>query len=153
MAARPRLQHLPDPVGWRDQLAECFRTIERRWLDKVLAGAAIVSSGSDDGRHEYVQHYRNVGNFLAHFEVRCFITPEEARTMREAWIRTEAELRLYRLPPVERRELLLDPTDGPQRFVTPRRRLQMLREIDVEALKNKWESTLSQAKPRRGEPR
>jgi hypothetical protein len=152
MVARPRL-HLPDPVGWRDQLAECFRTIERRWLDKVLAGAAIVSSRSDDGRHEYVQHYRNVGNFLAHFEVRCFITSEEARTMREAWIRTEAELRLYRLPLERRWGLLLDPEDGPQRFLSLKRRLQMLREIDVDVPKHKRESPLSLAKPRRGEPR
>jgi hypothetical protein len=119
----------------------------------AVAGGGLVSSRSDDGRHEYARHYRNVGNFLAHFEVRCFITPEEARTMREAWIRTEAELRIYRLPPEERRELLHDPTDGPQRFLTPKRRLQMLREVEVDVPKNKRESPLSLAKPRRGEPR
>ena len=151
MAAELRSQRLADPAGWYDQLAECFRAIERRWLDKALTGAAIVSSRSDDGRHEYAQHFRNVGNFLAHFEVRCFITPEEARTMREAWIRTEAELRLYRLPPEGRRALLLDPEDGPQRFLTLKRRLRMLREIDVDVQKR--ESLLSLVKPRRGEPR
>jgi hypothetical protein len=92
--------------------------------------AAIVSSRSDDAKHEYAQHYRNVGNFLANFEVRCFVPPEEARILREAWVRTEAELRLYRLPPERRRALLVDPEDGPQRFLTLKRRLQMLREID-----------------------
>jgi hypothetical protein len=66
MAAELRSQRLPDPIGWYDQLAKCFRAIERRWLDKALTGAAIVSSRSDDGRHEYAEHYRNVGNFLAH---------------------------------------------------------------------------------------
>jgi len=41
----------------------------------------------------------------------------------------EAELCISRLPPEQRRAQLLDPTDGPQRFLTLKRRLQMLREI------------------------
>jgi hypothetical protein len=121
----------PTPtVAWSDQLAACCRTIERRWLDKTLAGAAIVSARSNDAKHEYVQHYRNVSGFLAYFETVCVISHAEALEMRRAWVRTEAELRLYRLPPGQRRAQLLDPSDGPQRFLTLERRRRMLREIE-----------------------
>jgi hypothetical protein len=92
--------------------------------------AAIVSACSDDAKHEYVQHYRNVSGFLAYFETVCVISHAEALEMCKAWVRTEAELRLYRLPPEQRRAVLLDPQGGPQRFLPLRRRLQMLREID-----------------------
>jgi hypothetical protein len=102
--------------------------IERRWLDRTLMCAAVVSARSDDGNHEYVQHFRNVGAMIATAETRRTISHDEAREIRQAWIRSEAELRLYQLPPERRRALLLDPEDGPQRFLTPRRRLQMLRE-------------------------
>ena len=91
-------------------------------------GAAVVSARSDDSNHEYVQHFRNVGALIATAETRCTISRDEACKMRRAWVRTEAELRLRLLSPERRRALLLDPEDGPQRFLTPRRRLQMLRE-------------------------
>ncbi len=132
MAVALRSQRVADPIAWRDQLAASFRTMERRWLDKILAGAAIVSAHSDDANHEYAQHYRNVAGFLAYFETVCVISHEEALEMRKAWVRTEAELLLNRLPPERRRAALLDPTDGPQRFLTLKRRAQMLCEIDDE---------------------
>jgi hypothetical protein len=132
MAAALRPQRLADPIGWRDQLAACFRRIERRRLDKTLAGAAIVSARSDDANHEYVEHYRNVAGFLAHFETVCVISRGEASEMRKTWVRTEAELRIRRLPLEQRRALLLDPQDGPQRFLTLKRRARMLHEIDDE---------------------
>ncbi len=132
MAAALCPQRLADPTGWQDQLGACFRTIERRWLDKTLVGAAIVSARSDDANREYAQHYRNVAGFLAYFETVCVISHEEALEMRKAWVRAEAELLLYRLPPEKRRTVLLDPTDGPQRFLTLKRRAQMLCEVDDE---------------------
>jgi hypothetical protein len=106
-------------------MQEPFRIIKRRNLAQMLLGAAHVSAERDD---EYAQHFRNAGIMIANAEVLCVINHDEAFTMRRAWVRTECELRLYRLPPERRRAVLLDPEDGPQRFLTPRRRLQMLRE-------------------------
>jgi len=140
----------PDPIEWHEHLAERFRTIERRWLGRTLMGAAIVSAQSNDAEHEYARHYKNVSGFLAHFETMCFISRDEAETMRKAWVRAEAELCIRRLPPEQRRAQLLDPTDGPQRFLTLECRLQMLREIDADA-PNQWREPLSEAEPRRGE--
>jgi hypothetical protein len=125
-----RSQRLPNPIGWRDQLGEGFRAIERRWLEAMLGGAARVSARSNDDSHEYIRHLRNVGTMIANAETLCVINHEDARLMRQAWVRREAELCLYTLAPEERRALLLDPTDGPQRFLTLKRRTQMLREID-----------------------
>jgi hypothetical protein len=94
----------------------------------MLMGAAVVSARSNDENEEYLQHFGNVGAMIATAEARCTISHDEASEMRRAWVRTEAELRISLLPPERRRALLLDPEDGPQRFLTPRRRLQMLRE-------------------------
>jgi hypothetical protein len=60
------------------------------------------------------------------------ITVLDGDKVRREWVRLEAEFRLYKLPPRERGEALVNPSDGPQRFLTPKRRLRMLREIDDE---------------------
>jgi hypothetical protein len=131
MPATHSSQRSPNPIGWQEQLGEDFRAIERRWLEAMLGGAARVSAGSNDDTAVYLRHYRNVSTMIANAETLCVINHEDARLMRQAWVRREAELCLYRLPPEERRALLLDPTDGPQRFLTLKRRTQMLREIDA----------------------
>jgi hypothetical protein len=129
MPAKPRSQHLPDQIGWHDQLAECFCAIRRRVLERMLAGAAYISAHSD---HEgCVQHHRNVSVMLANAKALCVISHSEAQAAGWNWVRTEAEIWLYTLSPVTRRTQLLDP-EGPQRFLTLKRRTQMLREIDDE---------------------
>jgi len=111
------------------ELGDCFRVIERRKLKRMLVGAACASASCDD--EEYAQHCRAVNNaLLAVARARCVITQEEGLAEGRAWLRAVAEMWLYMLPPEERREALLDP-DGRQRFLTLKRRTQMLREIDA----------------------
>jgi hypothetical protein len=117
-------------MAWSDQLAACCRTIERRALDKMLLGAAHISAHSDDDH--FVQHYRNVSTMLANAEALCVLSHDEARAAARTWVQTESEMYLYRLPPGQRRAQLLDPSDGPQRFLTLERRRRMLREIDAD---------------------
>jgi hypothetical protein len=113
-------------------IGECFRAVERHRLDRMLAGAAYVAAATEDVE-EYQRHCRNVGILTANAEARCVIGHDEADELRKDWVRGWAELRLYALPPHERCKALVNPDDGPQRFLSLRRRLQMLREIDKAA--------------------
>jgi hypothetical protein len=113
-------------------LAERFRAIERHRLDRMLAAVAYVAAATDDNT-EYRQHCRAVGILTANAAARCVISHDEAHELRREWVRAEAELRLYALPPQERCKALVNPDDGAQRFLSLRRRPQMLREIDKAA--------------------
>jgi hypothetical protein len=115
--------------SWDHDLLECFRAVERHRLDRILVAAAIVCSRAED----YLQHFRAVGGLLARAETRCLIEHDEAVRGRRAWVSHEAELRLRTLPPRQRRAALLDPQPGPAVFISLRRRLKMLQEIDAAA--------------------
>jgi hypothetical protein len=67
----------------------------------------------------------------------CTIDHSWRQGFLDAWIRTEARFWLYQLPPAARRETLLDPAPGPQRFVPLAIRREMLAEIDVETRRAK----------------
>jgi hypothetical protein len=62
---------------------------------------------------------------------------EERQPTLAGWIRTEAMFWLYNFEPAVRREKLLDPNEGPQRFLALRTRCEMLREIDEELRRGK----------------
>jgi hypothetical protein len=111
--------------------AECFHAVERHRLNRVLAAAACVASGTGDVE-EYRKHCRNIAIVTANAEVRCVVGHAEAHELRREWVRAEAELHLYALPPARRRDALLDPAAGPQRFIPLRKRRKMLAEIDEE---------------------
>jgi hypothetical protein len=108
--------------------AECFRAIERRRLDRLVAGAAHVAAAADDDEHE--QHCRNVGTLIANAETRCMIDHTEAQELRRWWVSAWAELRLRYMSPERRRDALLDPDPETERFLTFERRLEMLEETD-----------------------
>jgi hypothetical protein len=109
-------------------IAEGFRDLERRRLGRTLLAAAHHARGDD-----YKQHFLNAGALIALAATRCVVTQEEAAQLRKEWCATEGELMLRTLPAALRRRLLLDPTPGSASFITPRRRLLMLREIDEAA--------------------
>jgi hypothetical protein len=111
--------------------AECFHAVERRRLNRVLAAAACVASATDDVEN-YRQHCCNIAILTANAEARCVIGHDEASELRREWVRAEVELHLYKLAPARRRDALLDPAAGPQRFVLLRKRRKMLTEIDEE---------------------
>jgi hypothetical protein len=119
---------LIDPT-WQTSVRDCFCTIEQRRLNTLLAGAAIVCARSDD----FQPHFDNVGSMIATAEARCIITHDEARHGRRAWVINEAELWLLTSPSKQRRARLLDPSPGPQAFIPPRRRLEMIRDLDKAA--------------------
>jgi hypothetical protein len=126
------------------QLAECFQTIARRALCMRLHEAArIAARGDPNGRIEedHVQAYKralaDVCAILDQAVTLCTIDHAWRQGFLDAWIRTEARFWLYQLPPAARREKLLDPAPGPQRFVPLALRREMLAEIDVEARRAK----------------
>jgi len=116
----------PAPVMARlADLGDCLREIARRKLQKMLLGAAVISARSEDN----AIHCRHVGLMLANAKTLCVIGHEEAHAEARLWVGAEAEMYLSSLPPEERRETLLDPGEGPQRFISLKRRAQMLSEI------------------------
>jgi hypothetical protein len=123
---------------------ECFREIARRTLGITLREAARTAARDDpNGRtgEDHVQAYKralgDVCNALDTAVALCTIHYEERQGALDAWIRTEARFWLYQFPPAARREQLLDPAPGPQRFLTLWTRREMLREIDDEARRGK----------------
>jgi hypothetical protein len=120
-----------DAPNWRSSACDCFRAVERRALNKMLLGAAHISAHSDDDH--FAQHYRNVSIMLANAEALCVLSHDESRAAARTWVQMESEMYLYRLPPGQRRAQLLDPSDGPSRFLTLERRRQMLRDLDEAA--------------------
>jgi hypothetical protein len=130
--------HLPIPSRWDRELCECFRMIARRALRaKLVELARIASRGVPNVTAEQnVDGFRgrlaNVSAVLDHAVAACVIDHEQKQLLLDAWIRTEAMYWLYNFPLAERRERLLDPAPGPQRFLALRTRCEMLREIDEE---------------------
>jgi hypothetical protein len=123
---------------------ECFREIARRALGVRLREAArIAARGDPNGRtgEDHVQAFKRalaeVCTTLDQAVALCTIDHAWRQGALDAWIRTEATFWLYQLPPSARREKLLDPAPGPQRFVTLRTRREMLAEIDDEARRGK----------------
>jgi hypothetical protein len=113
-------------------IAECFRAVERHRLDRILVAVAYVAAATD-GDEEYRQHCRSVGILTANAAARCVVGHDEAHELRREWVRAEAELRLRTLPLRQRRAALLDPQPGPAAFISLRRRLKMLQELDAAA--------------------
>jgi hypothetical protein len=130
--------HIPMPDGWDRELSGCFRMIARRALRAKLMEAARIASRGDAGLSEQ----ENVDGFKGRLESVCamldhavaasVIDHDQKQLLLDSWIRTEAMFWLYNFPPPARREKLLDPAPGPQRFLSLRTRCQMLREIDEE---------------------
>jgi hypothetical protein len=123
---------------------ECFREIARRALCMKLHEAArIAARGDPNGRTEedHVQAYKralaDVCAALDQAVALCTIDHSWRQGFLDAWIRTEARFWLYQLPPAARRETLLDPAPGPQRFVPLALRREMLAEIDDETRRAK----------------
>jgi hypothetical protein len=130
--------HLPIPSRWDRELCECFRMIARRALRaKLVELARIASRGDSDlSGQENVDEFRrrlaNVSAMLDQAALSSVIGIDERQPLLDGWIRIEAMFWLYNFPLAERRERLLDPAPGPQRFLALRTRCEMLREIDEE---------------------
>jgi hypothetical protein len=131
-------RHLPMPSGWDHQLCDGSRMIARRALRaKLVELARIAARGTPNVTAEqYVDQFRrdlaDVSAILDHAVAACVIDLDERQPTLDGWIRTEAMFWLYNFEPEARREKLLDPAPGPQRFLALRTRCQLLREIDEE---------------------
>jgi hypothetical protein len=112
-------------------LAECYRTIAKQALRARLHELARITA-ADPSVDAYRRSLANVCAMLDQAVALCTIELVERQGLIDAWIRTEAKFWLCRLPPEKRREKLLDPKPGPQRFIALRTRCEMLREIDDE---------------------
>jgi hypothetical protein len=130
--------HIPMPDGWDRELSGCFRMIARRALRaKLVELARIAARGVPNVTAEqnvdgFKRRLANVSTMLDHAVTATVIDHEQKQLLLDAWIRTEAMYWLYNFPLAERRERLLDPAPGPQRFLALRTRCEMLREIDEE---------------------
>jgi hypothetical protein len=128
--------HLPIPSTWDRELCDCYRMIARRALRaKLVELARTAARGTPNvSAEQNVERFRrdlaDVSAMLDHAVAACVIGLEERQPTLDGWIRTEAMYWLYNLPPAARREKLLDPAPGPQRFLALRTRCQLLREID-----------------------
>jgi hypothetical protein len=100
-------------------LAECYRTIAHQALRARLRELARMTA-ADPSVDAYRRSLANVCAMLDQAVVLCTIELGERQSLIDAWIRTEAKLWLCRLPPAKRREKLLDPKPGPQRFIALR---------------------------------
>jgi hypothetical protein len=114
------------------------RVVARRALQSRLVGAAKISARGIPGTEEqnveeFRRHLANVCATLDHAVALCAIDHQERQPLIDAWIRIEAMFWLYNFSPADRRKKLLDPAPGPQRFITLRRRREMLAEIDEAA--------------------
>jgi hypothetical protein len=112
-------------------LAECYRTIAQQALRARLRELARMTA-ADPSIDAYRRSLEDVCAMLDRAVALCTIELVERQVMIDAWIRTEARFWLCRLPPAKRRDRLLDPKPGPQRFLALRTRCEMLREIDDE---------------------
>jgi hypothetical protein len=130
--------HLPIPSTWDRELCDCFRMIARRALRaKLVELARVAARGvrnvtAEQNVDEFRRRLANVSAMLDQAAVSSVIGIEERQPLLDGWIRTEAMYWLYNFEPAERRERLLDPAPGPQRFLALRTRCQLLREIDEE---------------------
>ena len=125
------------------QLTESFRTVARTNARLALqarlretarmAARTDLEGGDGAARVElYTRALADVCTMLDQAVTVCTIDHAERQGLIDVWIRTEARFWLYQLPPVERREKLLDPAPGPQRFIALWTRRLMLSEIDEE---------------------
>jgi hypothetical protein len=112
-------------------LAECYRTIAQQALRARLRELARITA-TDSSIDAYRGALADVCAMLDQAVALSAIEHVERQFLIDAWIRTEARFWLCRLPPAKRREKLLDPKPGPQRFLALRTRCEMLREIDEE---------------------
>lgn len=112
-------------------LVECFRTIAHQALRARLRELARKTA-RDHSVDGYKQGLADLCAMLDEAVALCTIEHVERQFLIDIWIRTEARFWLYRLPPVKRREKLLDPAPGPQRFIALWTRRLMLKEIAEE---------------------
>jgi hypothetical protein len=115
------------------------RVVVRRALQAKLIGTArlsargIPNATAEQDVQQFKRHLMHACAMLDHAVALCTIDREERQPLIDTWIRTEARFWLYNFSPADRRKKLLDPTPGPQRFLTLRTRREMLAEIDEAA--------------------
>jgi hypothetical protein len=119
---------LEETITWPDWIAKHGPAVCRGALELWLDDLAIRSATADEEQSACC--IDEAGTLVAGGLVAGLFSEDEARVVRQAWLRKSTELFLRALPSAERRRHLLDSTEGAS-FLTLKRRVAMLRDIRV----------------------